>query len=277
MSTNKEYQEEDPLSEPKNTQHIDLSKLSPQELKIYKMYGKLPTTSQILSSKFHDKKYFDSGDYAMQKQKGLKGVSGLGGNNVASNIPMRHPSAERMKEMSVRNSISATNAQIFANGKSGLLNESTPKPNTLLNKDNDKVSILFVNLGINNQGIDLVLEFTISFESFYNVPIFNFRVYHNNKLSFDLGGVNDILYWNREVEYLLIDHHILQNPWFQIHPCETSSTLDQHMQSFVEILEYEGDKAGKKKDLTVEYLKVWFNLYGLPTILPDFSLRSTIQ
>ncbi|KAI5959611.1 uncharacterized protein KGF55_005255 [Candida pseudojiufengensis] len=147
MSTNKDYQDEDPLSEPKNTQHIDLSKLSPQELKIYKMYGKLPTTSQILSSKFHDKKYFDSGDYAMQKQqKGGKGgySSNLGGNNgISGQIPMRHPNAERMKEMSVRNSISATNAQIFANGKSGLLNESTPNKitgeNILLKKDNDKI------------------------------------------------------------------------------------------------------------------------------------------
>ncbi|EMG50371.1 IGO2 mRNA stability protein IGO2 [Candida maltosa Xu316] len=116
MST---YNEEDPLSEPKNTQHLDLSKLSPQELRIYKMYGKLPTTQQILSSKFQDKKYFDSGDYAMQKQGGFK--SGIPGG-----MSMKHPNAERMKEMSVRNSISATNAQVLLNGKSGLLNESTP-------------------------------------------------------------------------------------------------------------------------------------------------------
>ncbi|CAK9437940.1 uncharacterized protein LODBEIA_P23180 [Lodderomyces beijingensis] len=124
MSTN--YTEDDPLAEPTNTQNIDLSKLSPQELRIYKMYGKLPTTSQILSSKFHDKKYFDSGDYAMQKQKpGNKNLSGVLG--TAGGLPLNHPSAERVKEMSVRNSISASNAQIFANGKSGLLNESTPK------------------------------------------------------------------------------------------------------------------------------------------------------
>ena len=55
--------DDDPLGPPKNTQNLDLSKLSPQELRIYKMYGKLPTTQQILSSKFQDKKYFDSGDY----------------------------------------------------------------------------------------------------------------------------------------------------------------------------------------------------------------------
>lgn len=114
------YSEEDPLSEPKNTQQLDLSKLSPQELRIYKMYGKLPTTQQILSSKFQDKKYFDSGDYAMQKQMGGGLKSGMPGG-----MSMKHPNAERMKEMSVRNSISATNAQVLLNGKSGLLNERT--------------------------------------------------------------------------------------------------------------------------------------------------------
>lgn len=114
------FEEDDPLGPPKNTQNLDLSKLSPQELRIYKMYGKLPTTNQILSSKIQDKKYFDSGDYAMQKQ--------LGGSakNVPSSIPMRHPNAEKVKEIYTRNSISGSNAGVLYNGKLSLLNESTP-------------------------------------------------------------------------------------------------------------------------------------------------------
>lgn len=109
--------DEDPLSQPKNEQGLDLSKLSPQELRIYKMYGKLPTTQQILSSKFHDKKYFDSGDYAMQKQLGgpKSGISG---------VSMRHPNAEKVKEIYNRNSISAGNSGILFNGKLNLLSES---------------------------------------------------------------------------------------------------------------------------------------------------------
>lgn len=113
--------EDDPLGPPKNTQNLDLSKLSPQELRIYKMYGKLPTTQQILSSKFQDKKYFDSGDYAMQKQLGNNAKS-----SVPGGIPMKHPNAEKVKEMYNRNSISASNAGILYNGKLGLLNEATP-------------------------------------------------------------------------------------------------------------------------------------------------------
>lgn len=109
------YNTEDPLCAPANTQNLDLSKLSPQELRIYKMYGKLPTTQQILTSKFKDKKYFDSGDYAMQKQ--------LGGDKTGG-VSMRHPNAEKVKEMATRNSISSG---VMYNGKSNLENESTPQ------------------------------------------------------------------------------------------------------------------------------------------------------
>lgn len=112
-------QEGDPLAPPKVPQGFDLSKLSPQELRIYKMYGKLPTTQQILTSKFQDKKYFDSGDYAMQKQLGAS-------KNTLEGISTKHPNAEKVKEIYNRNSISASNAGILYNGKLGLLNESTP-------------------------------------------------------------------------------------------------------------------------------------------------------
>lgn len=113
--------EDDPLGPPKNTQNLDLSKLSPQELRIYKMYGKLPTTQQILSSKFQDKKYFDSGDYAMQKQLGNNSKSAVPGG-----VPLKHPNAELVKEIYNRNSISGSNSGVLYNGKLNLLNESTP-------------------------------------------------------------------------------------------------------------------------------------------------------
>ncbi|ODV61873.1 uncharacterized protein ASCRUDRAFT_138736 [Ascoidea rubescens DSM 1968] len=43
----------------------DIKKLSPQELKIYKLYGKLPSSSEILNSKLKHKQYFDTCDYAL--------------------------------------------------------------------------------------------------------------------------------------------------------------------------------------------------------------------
>ncbi|ODQ68294.1 hypothetical protein NADFUDRAFT_81301 [Nadsonia fulvescens var. elongata DSM 6958] len=47
--------------------NVDLQTLSPAEQRIYKLYGKLPTRSDLLTSKLNDRKYFDSGDYAMSK------------------------------------------------------------------------------------------------------------------------------------------------------------------------------------------------------------------
>lgn len=114
------FPEGDPLRPPSNTQGLDLSKLSPQEMKIYKMYGKLPTTNQILASKFQDKKYFDSGDYAMQKQ--------LGNNNRApqGGVPLNHPNAEKVKEIYNRSSVSGSNGGVLCKGPLSMLNESTP-------------------------------------------------------------------------------------------------------------------------------------------------------
>lgn len=71
MSSN--YDPNDPLYTPatnSNNSNIDLSTLSPQELKLYKLYGKLPKTNDILRGHLKDRKFFDSGDYAMQKARG---------------------------------------------------------------------------------------------------------------------------------------------------------------------------------------------------------------
>lgn len=44
-----------------------IKNLSPQEARLYKMYGKIPTSTQLLNKKIQDRKYFDSGDYALSK------------------------------------------------------------------------------------------------------------------------------------------------------------------------------------------------------------------
>lgn len=45
----------------------DVSKMTPQELKLYKLYGKLPSRNELVLKKLKDRKYFDLGDYAMSK------------------------------------------------------------------------------------------------------------------------------------------------------------------------------------------------------------------
>ncbi|KAF8478192.1 camp-regulated phosphoprotein/endosulfine conserved region-domain-containing protein [Russula ochroleuca] len=52
---------------PAKRNKIDISKLSEEEQKLFRLYGKLPTHKNILTKMQKDRKYFDSGDYALSK------------------------------------------------------------------------------------------------------------------------------------------------------------------------------------------------------------------
>lgn len=84
------------------TKSVDISKLSPQEFKMYKLYGKLPKTSDVLQSRFKERKFFDSGDYAMSKAGSKSG-------QVGSLNPLRQPNIENLARIN-RNSFSGSNA-----------------------------------------------------------------------------------------------------------------------------------------------------------------------
>ncbi|GLB38532.1 putative plays an essential role in initiation of the G0 program by preventing the degradation of specific nutrient-regulated mRNAs via the 5'-3' mRNA decay pathway [Lyophyllum shimeji] len=52
---------------PAQRNKIDISKLSLQEQQLFAKYGKLPTHKNILMKMQKERKYFDSGDYALSK------------------------------------------------------------------------------------------------------------------------------------------------------------------------------------------------------------------
>ncbi|TFL02856.1 camp-regulated phospho protein/endosulfine conserved region-domain-containing protein [Pterulicium gracile] len=52
---------------PAKRNKIDISKLSEEEQKLFRLYGKLPTHKNHLTKMQKDRKYFDSGDYALSK------------------------------------------------------------------------------------------------------------------------------------------------------------------------------------------------------------------
>ncbi|KAJ7855901.1 Endosulfine-domain-containing protein [Mycena olivaceomarginata] len=52
---------------PAQRNKIDISKLSDQEQQLFAKYGKLPTHKNVLMKMQKDRKYFDSGDYALSK------------------------------------------------------------------------------------------------------------------------------------------------------------------------------------------------------------------
>ncbi|GAA5904331.1 hypothetical protein JCM8208_006838 [Rhodotorula glutinis] len=50
-----------------NRQKVDISTFSEQEKELFQKYGKVPAQKNLLANKLKERKYFDSGDYAMSK------------------------------------------------------------------------------------------------------------------------------------------------------------------------------------------------------------------
>lgn len=52
---------------PAKQKKIDISSLTEEERKLFMLYGKLPTHKNVLTKMQKERKYFDSGDYALSK------------------------------------------------------------------------------------------------------------------------------------------------------------------------------------------------------------------
>ncbi|KAJ1972854.1 hypothetical protein H4R35_004444 [Dimargaris xerosporica] len=48
-------------------QRPDMSKMTEEEKKLFRLYGKLPNRKDLLHNKLRERKYFDSGDYVLSK------------------------------------------------------------------------------------------------------------------------------------------------------------------------------------------------------------------
>ncbi|AMD19385.1 HBR484Wp [Eremothecium sinecaudum] len=96
-------------SRPDVQEEVDLSSLTPQEQKLYKMYGKMPSKKDLFKHKLHERKYFDSGDYALSKA-GVKSGD-LESDSVGnSHLPVTNPSGLRESIIRRRMSNSASGA-----------------------------------------------------------------------------------------------------------------------------------------------------------------------
>ncbi|KAL1302153.1 hypothetical protein AAFC00_002586 [Neodothiora populina] len=80
---------------PHQKNKVDVNSLSPDEQRLFRMYGKLPDKKNLLQHKLkgQERKYFDSGDYAMSKA-GKASDAGL------TNIGVEHPSPDTIPHLS---------------------------------------------------------------------------------------------------------------------------------------------------------------------------------
>lgn len=89
---------------PHQKNKVDLSQLTEEEQKLFRLYGKLPNKKDMLQKKLQERKYFDSGDYAMSKA----GKSDAG---LVGGLGKEHPSPETIPHLSQAQShTSASNA-----------------------------------------------------------------------------------------------------------------------------------------------------------------------
>ncbi|KAI9832366.1 MAG: hypothetical protein M1838_005645 [Thelocarpon superellum] len=75
---------------PHQKNKIDISSLSEEEQKVFRLYGKLPNKRDLIQNKLKERKYFDSGDYALSKAGKASdvGVTQMGTQHpVPENIP----------------------------------------------------------------------------------------------------------------------------------------------------------------------------------------------
>ncbi|KAG6844665.1 hypothetical protein H0H87_005033 [Tephrocybe sp. NHM501043] len=108
---------------PAQRNKVDISKLNPQEQQLFAKYGKLPTHKNILMKMQKDRKYFDSGDYALSK-------AGVAPQNTVGtaipnpeNIPHASPGNGHSNNGHQNLSVSPTNSTSPVNKESGLAHD----------------------------------------------------------------------------------------------------------------------------------------------------------
>ncbi|KAF1811119.1 Endosulfine-domain-containing protein [Eremomyces bilateralis CBS 781.70] len=84
------------MMNPHQQNKVDVSSLSPEEQRLFRLYGKLPNKKDLLQNKLKERKYFDSGDYALSKAGKASdiGVTSVGTSHPSpESIPHHAPSA----------------------------------------------------------------------------------------------------------------------------------------------------------------------------------------
>lgn len=77
---------------PHQQRKVDIKSLSPDEQRLLRLYGKVPTKRDLLQNKLKERKYFDSGDYALSK-------AGKASDVGVTNIGSRHPVPENIPHL----------------------------------------------------------------------------------------------------------------------------------------------------------------------------------
>jgi len=78
---------------PHQKNKVDISSLSPDEQRLFRLYGKLPSKADHLAKHLKERKYFDSGDYALSKAGKASSVD-------TGSVGSQHPLPENIPHLS---------------------------------------------------------------------------------------------------------------------------------------------------------------------------------
>jgi len=93
---------------PHQKNKIDVNSMTPEEQKLFRLYGKVPNRNDLLQNKLKERKYFDSGDYALSK-------AGKASDVGVTSIGSQHPLPENIPHLS------SPGLPTNSNGGNGLL------------------------------------------------------------------------------------------------------------------------------------------------------------
>ncbi|KAA8652237.1 hypothetical protein EYZ11_002305 [Aspergillus tanneri] len=99
---------------PHQQNKVDISSLSPDEQRLLRLYGKMPNKKDLLQNKLKERKYFDSGDYALSKAGKASdvGVTNIGSQHpVPENIPHLTATSSGANNPGAANNGTSTNSQ----------------------------------------------------------------------------------------------------------------------------------------------------------------------
>ncbi|OAG07160.1 Endosulfine-domain-containing protein [Paraphaeosphaeria sporulosa] len=109
--------------------NIATQKLSPDEARLFRLYGKLPNKKDLLQNKLKERKYFDSGDYALSK-------AGKASDIGVTSIGREHPVPEKIPHIAPPAHNSQNGQTQTQNGQEkGHTSGSPVKENTFLHRE----------------------------------------------------------------------------------------------------------------------------------------------
>ncbi|KAH7084908.1 camp-regulated phosphoprotein/endosulfine conserved region-domain-containing protein [Paraphoma chrysanthemicola] len=107
-----------------------MQKMNADEARLFRLYGKLPNKKDLLQNKLKERKYFDSGDYALSK-------AGKASDVGVTQVGREHPNPEKIPHIAppTANGLNGHNGQIGQNGNNQEKAGSPVKEHTFLHRE----------------------------------------------------------------------------------------------------------------------------------------------